>query len=329
MNDIFYYTRCPAPTAVGVGAATRDLQQLIEASGLTPQALQDAPDPAIRRHHFEHGIANLLREGGNIPAIWARSRGARTRLLGITWLDEFQAILVRADSPAVSVRDLAGLRFAVPDNQRQTLDVARISVLRGIQQALRSAGLEPKDVQLVDLPGGWSTSPGERGVEQFDAELQALNEGRVDAVWVKSAAGAAAVRSGMYRVLLRIDTLPDPSLRINNGTPRTLTFHEDFLAARPALAAGVVNQITKAVVDIGDDRQRLWSLLADETGQAVEDAEAAFTRFQADNLIPRLTPERVSALQEQADFLFAEGFILQPVNVSEWALDPSTLLPVS
>lgn len=67
-GSILYYTRCPAPAATGVGAGSGLLQQALSANGFAPRALQDVSDPEIRRHHFEHGIANLIREGEKPPS---------------------------------------------------------------------------------------------------------------------------------------------------------------------------------------------------------------------------------------------------------------------
>lgn len=314
-----YYTRCPAPTATGVGAGLGLLQKALQASGFHPSTLQDVTDPDIRRHHFEHGIANLIREGGNIPAIWAKSRGARTRLLGITWLDEIQAIVVRADADFQKIDDLAKARFAVPVSAGERLDVARISSLRGIDQALGTIGRTLSDVTLLDVDHR-HTLPGERGGEHFDGEQAALEEGRVDAVWLKSAVGAAAIATGRVRPVLRLDQSSDPLVRVNNGTPRTLTFHEDFIAKYPDAVRAVLDAVGKAVRSIGGDRQKLWGILADETKQSPADAEIAFGNFSTENLLPELSEERLSALQHQADFLFRQGFILDKVDVRQWAL---------
>ncbi|MFB9948988.1 ABC transporter substrate-binding protein [Rhizobium puerariae] len=315
-----YYTRCPAPTATGVGAGLGLLQKALRASGFQPNALQDVKDPDLRRHHFEHGISNLIREGGNIPAIWARSHGARTRLLGITWLDEIQAVVVRSDSPAKVIADLVTGRFAVPVSSGHRLDVAKISALRGIDQALGTVGAKLSDVTLVEIPHR-TTAPGERGGEHFDDELAALEAGQVDAVWLKSAAGAAAMASGKVRPILRLDLQEDPLVRVNNGTPRTLTFHEAFIADHPEAVTAVLAAVKESVLSIGPDRHRLWGLLASETGQSAEDAESAFGNFATANLLPHLSEERLTALQHQADFLLREGFIPAPVDVRAWALD--------
>lgn len=319
-GGLIYYTRCPAPTATGVGAGLGLLQQALRDSGLDPQALQDVQDPEIRRHHFEHGIANLIREGGNIPAIWARSRGARTRLLGLTWLDEIQAVVVRSDSSVQDIAELVGARFAVPVSSGTALDVARITALRGIDQALGTLGKGLGDVTLVEVAHR-HTAPGERGGEHFDDELEALDAGQVDAVWLKSAAGAAAIGSGAVRAILRLDLAADPLVRVNNGTPRTLTFHEDFIAANPGAVSAVLAAVRRSVLEVAGDRLALWTLLSGETGQSPEDAETAFGSFTAANLLPDLTAGRLDALQHQADFLFREGFVPQRVDVRDWALD--------
>ncbi|MGH6860381.1 MAG: ABC transporter substrate-binding protein [Phyllobacterium sp.] len=319
-----YYTRCPAPTATGVGAGLGLLQEVLQANGFDPSALQDVRDPDIRRHHFEHGIANLIREGGNIPAIWARSNGARTRLLGITWLDEIQAIVVQRDSGAQSMNDLSDARFAVPISGGARLDVARISTLRGIDQALGTVGRHLDDVTLVDVAHR-ETLPGERGGEHFDDELEALEAGHVDAVWLKSAVGAAAIASGRVRSVLRLDLQENPLVRVNNGTPRTLTFHEDFVAEYPQAVRAVLLAVRQSVLTIGEDRQKLWTILSGETGQSAEDAENAFGSFSTDNLLPALAEHRLNALQHQADFLFRQGFIPNVVDVRQWALHGDAL----
>lgn len=320
MTNIFHYTRCPAPTATGVSAGLGLLQAGLRDHGFDPRALQDIDDPEIRRHHFEHGISNLVREGGNIPAIWARSHGADTRLLGITWLDEFQALIVRQDSAFADVAELAGHRIALPVSGGHRLDVARITSVRGVQQALRHAGLGLDAVTLVDAHDPRGTLPGTTGGESFDAELALLDAGRVDAVWLKSAAGVAALRSGRYRAILRIDQLPDPLARVNNGTPRTLTFHSAFIEAHPQVVRRILRDARDAVARIAQDRAALWAILSGETGQSATDAEAAFQSFVPENLLPDLTADRLAALQDQADFLLAQGFIPHPVEVADWAL---------
>lgn len=321
IDDLLYYTRCPAPTATGLATGLATLAPALGQHGIRIQALQDVTDAELKLRHFDHGITNLIREGGNIPAIWARAAGVPTRLLGITWLDEFQAVVTTPQTGISSGADLAGKRLPIPSGTFPIVDVGGASSKRGIQQALRSAGLSLGDVELVPVDRRARATRG----ESWEAELDLLAEGRVDAVWLKGAAGVRSVRERGLVEVVRIDALADPILRVNNGTPRTLTVRQELVDARPALVAAYYDTVHAAYGAIGNDRNRLWTTLASETHEAPEDAEIAYAQVDPDSLVPSLAAKRIAALQDQADFLFEHGFVPARVNVAEWALDLSAL----
>lgn len=297
-GGLLFYTRCPAPTATGVTVGLGTLaERLREKHDVRLQALQDVTDEELRRRHFDHGITNLIREGGNIPAIWAYSNGAPSRLIGITWLDEYQAIVTMPGTGINGAAALEGRRVAVPAGPGSIIDVARISTIRGFERALSTAGLSLNAVEFVDTaarpPISGPASDG-RG-EHYDDELDLLASGQVDAVWLKGAAGVAAVQERGLVEVLRIDQHPDPLVRVNNGTPRTVTVRQEMIDDHPDLVNTYLETVTEGPLRLSDDRARLWDVLAKETHQSP------------------------AALQQQADFLFAEGFIPNRVNVREWA----------
>ena len=111
--DRLWYTRCPVPTASGLAYNLGWLTEEYAVDGLEVGVLQDA-GPELARHHFDHQLVGLFREGGNVPALVARSEGAPTRLIGLTWIDEWQSIVVRADAGITTAAQLAGLRVALP-----------------------------------------------------------------------------------------------------------------------------------------------------------------------------------------------------------------------
>src|ERR1700722_5909878 len=112
--------------------------------------------------------ASVLREQDATVAIEARSRGAATRLLGLSWIEEFQAIITAPQSSVRRVRDLRERRIGLPSfcGSRP----ARAVALRGALSALESQGLSHRHVDWVELPASDT------------AELLALQHQTVDAV---------------------------------------------------------------------------------------------------------------------------------------------------
>ncbi|HEY6759554.1 MAG TPA: hypothetical protein VI318_08695, partial [Baekduia sp.] len=144
-----WFTRCPVPTATGLAADQGWFDAEFAADGVVVRSLQDGAAP-LRAEHFSHGLTSLIREGGNVPALWARSRGADTRLVGLTWIDERQAIVVRADDElAGGAGALAGRRVAIPARPGEAIDFWRAMALAGFAGALRPAGLGLSDVVRV------------------------------------------------------------------------------------------------------------------------------------------------------------------------------------
>ncbi|WP_424535471.1 ABC transporter substrate-binding protein [Sphaerisporangium viridialbum] len=160
MQELWYHRR-PGPTATGIAADLGWLDDEFTPEGIAVRHL--VPDG--RRH--ERTLRTLFRDDGNVPALWARSRGAGTRLIGLTWVEERQAILTR---PYVTIRDpedLRGRRLALPLRRGVPVDVRRATALRGFQGALWAGGLTLNDAYLVDipvtsLPGRRLSGPGAR-----------------------------------------------------------------------------------------------------------------------------------------------------------------------
>ena len=108
--DRLWYTRCPAPTPFGIAIQQGWLDEEFHAEGWDINALQDASDPVIRQSHYTHSQPHSFRQGGNIPALWARAQGADTRVIGLTWVDEFQGLIALLD-PVVSIPAWTALVF--------------------------------------------------------------------------------------------------------------------------------------------------------------------------------------------------------------------------
>ncbi|MFE7792815.1 ABC transporter substrate-binding protein [Streptomyces sp. NPDC057460] len=311
-----WFTRCPVPTATGIAADRQWLTDEFAPDGITVRSLQDAAPDADRGAHFTHALPGLFREGGNVPALWARSRGERTRLIGLTWIEERQTVLVAPGSGIRGADALRGLRLAVPRHSI-AIDFWQAMALRGFEGALASAGHTLDDATLVDVPADEHDG-------QWAAELAALQRGDVDAVYVKGALAVEAARRAGSEVAVELDELPDRRFRINNGTPRPLTVHQQLLDDHPDLVDRFLAVLLRAADWATEQPDEVARILGAETGAAAAGVAGAYRPGTHLTLHPDLSAQRLALLAEQEAGLRAHGFLPEPVDVTTWA-DPEPL----
>jgi len=318
-----WYTRCPVPTASGLAYSLGWLTEALGSDGLEVGILQDGPRELIR-HHYDHQLVGLFREGGNVPALAARAEGAPTRLIGLTWIDELQAMLVRPGSGITAPEHLKGKRVALPAwGKTRGTSFPRAMSLHGIASTLARAGLHLDDVTFVEVP----TESGDAVRSDYVREtgkswwhgIRYLECGEVDAVYVKGAAAAEdAIRSGVVAGI-DLDAHSDKRYRVNNGTPRPITVHERILAEHPDLVVKFLTQTLRAADWAADNLEAVRAVLQRETHSGPEGVAAAYRNDFHKALHPDLSGERLDLLTRQADFLYAHGFLDRPVDVRAWA----------
>ncbi|MDQ1702000.1 MAG: hypothetical protein QOF57_1252 [Frankiaceae bacterium] len=324
--DTIWYTRCPVPTASGVAIDTGQLSEEFAADGIGVASLRASTDASVRESHFDHNQAALFREGGNVPALWARSRGQATRLIGLTWVEEFQSLIVRPDSGIREPRHLAGKRILLPTHGAARVDFARAMALRGLDSTLRLAGLTLDDVELVDVATPVSDLVERRGTryehEAFRPELDALRRGDGDAFYGKGSPAIDTIRTQGLVAVSDLAQADDPRLRVNNGTPRTITVSEELLSSRPDLVTRYLAVLLRAASWAAEHPAETHAILASETGAPVEAAAAAYGDDAHRRLRPRFDIEAIDLLTDQKNFLLLHGFLDGDVDVQSW-LDPA------
>lgn len=325
-----WFTRCPVPTATGLAYKLGWLDQEFAKEKISVKTLQD--NRQYGRHHYDHDLNTLVREGGNILALAARAQGAKTRLIGLTWIDEWQTILVRPDSGITTPEDLKGKRLALPawskndiESHARGTSISRGMSLQGYRGALRYAGLGFEDVHLVEVPANrpLQVSPG-GSLSSLWSGLDFLARGEVDAVYVKGASAIDAAKSAGAVVGIDLDKLPGYEFRVNNGTPRPITVHEDFIEQHFDYLVRFLEQTLRAADWASDNLNGVLDILASETRGSQEAVIEAYSNGFHRTLHPSLAADRLALLESQKKFLWLYGFIAQDFDFSDW-VDPRPL----
>lgn len=317
-----FYTRCGAATASALAIRKNWLQEAFATGDTELHSLRDSDSLAVRNAHYHHQQTGLFREGGNIPPIWAKGRGQDTVVVGITWLDEYQGILTRADSEIRTLADLKGKRLGIPRHRAAVIDFQRGASQHGFATALSLAGLSPKDATFVDIEApSYDSEDGPRKVrgEGPDVTVQALENGTVDAIFLRFTRGYRLSRDARFRQLINLNELADPLLRVNNGTPRPITVDRLFLQQHPDLVVRYLAVLLRTAEWAAAHHDEVVQLLvpedspasaADVIGSHGNDVHLSFT--------PKLTRAYIDGLVVQKNFLRDWGYLQADFEVADW-----------
>ncbi|SHF76910.1 ABC-type nitrate/sulfonate/bicarbonate transport system, substrate-binding protein [Lampropedia hyalina DSM 16112] len=325
--ETLWYTRCPVPSPLGIAAQQGWLAETFADIGIPVESIFDSKDRSIRESHFDHHLAWSFRQGGNIPPIWARAKGRATRLVGITWTDEFQAIVTLPGRGIDSVEQLAGKRLAVPHRVNDLIDFHRATALKGLVSGLSLAGLTHRDAVLVDLPIEESVilqhgTPSLFGLKRrhpYFPEVQALVRGEVDAIFVKGAEGIIVANLIGAQTVVEFGSHPDPKIRINNGTPRVLTVDAALAEQRPDLVERLLAVIDRAAQWAASHPDETLRFIAREINTSEEAVLASNGPDVHQHLGIGLDAPLVDAIGHFKDFLLEWGFLPADFDVHAWA----------
>ncbi|PWB80908.1 MAG: monooxygenase [Methylocystaceae bacterium] len=327
--DAIWFTRCPVPTATGLAYQLGWLSAEFAPDGVSVETLQESGRPELRRHHYDHDLPSLIREGGNMLSLGARAQGAPTKLIGLTWIDESQSILVRPDSGIFEPRALAGKRLALPSYIEHPIpehlrgsSIARGMSLHGYKNVLAYAGLSFDDVDFVETSA--KRSGREDGVDDIWA-LGALAAGEVDAVYVKGARALDAARHHGVVVGIDLDELPEKRFRVNNGTPRPITVHQSLIDDHFDLLVRFLEQTLRAADWARDNLDAVRKVLQSETRGSADAVATAYRDGFHRALHPNLEPERLALFERQKTFLWLHGFLDHDFDLAAW-VDPRPLV---
>jgi ABC-type nitrate/sulfonate/bicarbonate transport system substrate-binding protein len=329
--ETLWYTHSPVPTGLGIAVQSGRLAEAFAPYGTNIQSLRESSEREVREAHYDHHLQNSVRHGGNIPAIWAYASGVETRVLGLSWSDEVQLILTTEESGVRSIRDLKNRRFGLPKWANVQIDFTRAQALRGLENALKLEGLAIADVELVDYPYGGTYSDDAKqhlyGAEvsldtsrfsRRNNELIGLLRGDIDAIFLKGAHAVHLAHEFGLRVVVDTGSHPDPLIRSNNGTPRTLTVDRHLLEQHFEASRTLVDTVLRTEQWAWANPEETRRFLARELNTSEYWVAAAYGDDAHRRLRTTLDSRSIEALQDFTEFLFRWGFIPRRFDVREW-----------
>lgn len=219
----------------------------------------------------------------------AQSQGIGVTIVakGVRATEETGGVYVSADSPLQDPADLEGRTIAV-NTLNNTGDVT-------IKAVLEEQGVDPDSVQFIELP--------------FPDMAGALEQGRVDAVWLVEPFRSGVAASGGRRVLESFGGVAE-------GIPVSgLAMSTRFVEQNPQTAAAFARAIERANAFIAED--------PDQARAAVTTYSQTTAEQAAGLELPQWTEGEpdVQELERWNDLLIQTGALQEPVDVAAMVLD--------
>ena len=321
-----WYAHSPAVAPLIVALRKGWLAEGLARHGVGLQSVSGHPDPQIRRSYSDHHLNFQIRQGGNVPALWARSNGAATRLVGLTWTQEFQAIVTLPSTGIRTAKDLTGRRFAVPRFAPLGYQVLAPFAIRGLVNARAAEDLDIAGIELVDVEVGRDAAgqgetfgrfaPGRLAI--YADEALALLRGEIDAFYVKGSEGIAAASFIGASVVSEFGFHPDINIRVNAGTPRPLTVDQAFIDARPDLVDLLVGEVARVGEWANANRAEAIAILARENNIGEDFANLALGENLRTALGLTLDIGELRAFDAYKQFLLDWKFLDRDFPLDAW-----------
>lgn len=322
------YTICPVLVGSHVAVQKGWLAEELAKVGVTPRYLRSLPyDNWLS--HFTHTLPNSFRDGGNIPAIWTRSQGVRTRLVGLTFSGNGGCILVLADSDIHRISDLKGRKIGLYQRHNSDrVDFWRATAERGILLALGLGGLDRKDVEIVDLqepgPDYPSTEPSQspahfnkraRLGSLYSVEPDALLSGKVDAIYSNRGRAQTLEAEGKTKVIADLGLSPDWTVQVANS-PYTITVSEDLAQNHPEIVTAYLRAAVRGGRWVNGNHAAAGTLFSTVTSYWTgTDAAQEISGY---DFVPNLSRKNIAGIEIEKKFLLEHGYMANDFDVQEW-----------
>ncbi len=316
------YTICPVGNASYIAANKGWLNEGLAKLGVNATLLQTLPQDRWEVH-YNYKDEALFREGGNIPPIWSKSRGEEPVLIGLTFLDQKQYIIVRADSPIDSVEQLRRRRLGLQARPEFLIDFYKATAQRGFETALAVRGVTKAEVNFVELAINEAeiAQTADKRSNSGKIEVEALDNGEVDAIFTRGTRAQKLLETGKYKVIFELTVDANQLFPIDNTYPNILTVSKRLAEEAPEIVIEYIRQLLRAADWAQNNRPEVLELFAKQThGTLGQVANARSFDFHR-HLAPELTEKGLLALESQKRLLFDHGYIDRDFDIAQWADD--------
>jgi NitT/TauT family transport system substrate-binding protein len=237
--------------------------------------------PAVVSGQFQFGFSNvvslLLASSNGLP-LKVVSNGNNST--GVADKD-FAALMVKADSPIKSPKDLAGKKVAA-NTLKNIVDTS-------VRASVRKDGGDPKAVQFVEMP--------------FPQQPAALQSGQVDAVFVVEPFQQAVLAAGGRKIASSyVDAAPNLTVALYFTSQQTL-------AAKPDLVKRFTEAMKESLAYANDHPDEARAIIGTYTTIA-PDVIAKMT-------LPKWPAEiNHQSVQTLADLALGDGLLTKPADLN-------------
>jgi ABC-type nitrate/sulfonate/bicarbonate transport system substrate-binding protein len=319
-----WFSRSQVVSPLAVAVQTGKLQAAFAGAGIDLQSTTDHADPDIRRAYFDHSIPWSFRQGGSLPALWARSNGAASRLIGLSWNNEFQAIITLPSTGIKSAKDLDGRRFAVPHFSPLGVDLSAPFALKGLLSARAAEGLDASGVELIDVAAAGRGDANPLGqfalgpLQPLPAEAIALLRNEVDAIYVKGVEGVRVANAIRASIVSEFSAHPDPWIRLGAGNPRPLTIGSVFASERPDLLSLLLTTLGNIVEWAAQNPEAAIDALSEIHQSSRQAVRAALGPDIGKHLTLTLKDEELLLLDRYKRQLLDWNILTNDFSISDW-----------
>ena len=324
-----FHTLCPGPQASYFSVAHGWTQEELAKVGAKLTYLRSIPDTNQLWPHVGHRSESLIREGGNHPPIWARADISDTLLVAtLAPQPAGGQIVVRVDSDLYRVADLKGRKIGVPKGlNTRKLDFGRVPLHRGVVNALALNGLQSSDVTIVDIEHDDfavekpSTTPAERAGRytaskaEGAVDVQALADGRVDAIFSTNDKTRALEATGKYKAIEDLGRYPDWTLT-GASTP-VITVSAKLAQQHPEYIVAYLRAAIRGGRWVNANSRAAAELFAQNSGPHLSVDRLAKQLAEKD-FVPKLDPQALGGLAVQKAFLKTYGYLKNDFDIQSW-----------